>query len=132
MQLFGDMVCPTIEDTSSISMDIGCKPHFNYAVLRKLRNFVLKCHPVVEDATCVWRYNDITLGNSKEFATSTHDKQHSFTLFPDLLIVKNSVGGGQFNLPLKTPITCKCYSPTIGKSESRSTGITSLDFQDGK
>ena len=124
-------VCPPVEDLSSIVMDIGCEARFNHTVLRKLENFALKCHPVVEDAICEWRYNNIVLGNSKISAVSTHDT-HTFTVIPSIRTLYIRVGERRFYLPLNTLITCTCYSPTIDKSESRSTRITSPDFLDGR
>ena len=128
------MECPTIEDAYYIQMDIGCKAHFNHTILSKLQIFILECHPVIIDATCEWKYNNIVLGNSTETPKATHDGKHTFTVFPSrgILSVANSGREVQFNLPLKTPINCTCYSPTMDKNETRSTMITSPDFQDGK
>ena len=124
-------MCPPVEDMSSISMDIGCAAHFNNTVLRNLENLALKCHPLVEDATCEWKYNNIVLGNSKTCAVSTHDT-HIFIVYPSIRALVIRVGEKRYYLPVDTLITCTCYSPTIDKIESRSTRITSPDFLDGR
>ena len=127
-RLFQKPVCPTVTNLSSISMDVGCEADFNYTVLRKLQTLIMKCRPVVENATCEWSYNNIVLGNSTDYVVSTHDT-HAFK------VISYPVTSLQIDIGLPTylpwnMIICTCTSPTINKTESRSTVITSTAFAD--
>ena len=126
--LFQKPVCPKVTNLSSISMDIGCEADFNYTVLTNLQTFIMKCHPVVKNATCKWSYNKIVLGNTTDYAMSSHDT-HTFKVIAHPVTSLEIDIGLPTYLPWNT-ITCTCSSPTVNKSESRSTVITSTAFPD--
>ena len=127
--LFQKPVCPTVTNLSSISLDIGCEADFNHTVLRKLQTLIMKCRPVVEDATCKWSYKNIVLGNSTDYAVSPGNHKFKVIAYP---VTSLEIDIGSFTYLPGNTITCTCYSPTIDKSESRSTRITSPDFLDGR
>ena len=107
-------------------MDIGCKADFNFTVLSKLQTLIMKCHPVVEDATCEWSFNNIVLANTKE-NTVPNPGNHKFKVIAHpVTSLKIDIGFYAY-LPWNT-ITCTCSSPTINKSESRFTRIRSNAF----